>query len=52
MSGDARALLTACGLYCGACYHYRASQPDDKHLMSEAARRGTDPLGLRTPIRA
>jgi hypothetical protein len=33
-------LLGACGLYCGACYHYRAAQPDSRHLLAEAARRG------------
>ena len=33
-------LLAACGLYCGACYHYRASIYDDDRLRAEAARRG------------
>jgi hypothetical protein len=33
-------LLAACGLYCGACYHYRASFPGGAHLLQEAARRG------------
>jgi hypothetical protein len=33
-------LLAVCGLYCGACYHYRASYPDGEHLLQEAARRG------------
>ena len=27
----------ACGLYCGACYHYRAGQPEGEHLLREAA---------------
>jgi len=35
-----RSLLGACGLYCGACYHYRASFPEGKHLLEEALRRG------------
>jgi hypothetical protein len=33
-------LLGACGLYCGACYHYRASFPEGKHLLEDAARKG------------
>jgi hypothetical protein len=33
-------LLGVCGLYCGACYHYRASFPEGKHLLQEAARQG------------
>ncbi len=33
-------LLGACGLYCGACYHYRASRPEGRHLLAEAALRG------------
>ena len=33
-------LLGACGLYCGACYHYRASFADGKHLLEEARRQG------------
>lgn len=35
-----RDLLGACGLYCGACYHYRASTRDGKHLLEEAVRQG------------
>jgi hypothetical protein len=35
-----RLLLAACGLYCGACYHYRASLPEGKHLLEEEFRRG------------
>jgi hypothetical protein len=37
---DPEVLLGACGLYCGACYHYRASLPEGEHLLAEAARRG------------
>lgn len=37
---DRRVLLAACGLYCGACYHYRASFSEGKHLLEEAARQG------------
>jgi hypothetical protein len=37
---DRNVLLTVCGLYCGACYHYRASFPDGVHLLEEAARQG------------
>lgn len=33
-------VLTACGLYCGACYHYRASFPDGAHLLAADARDG------------
>ena len=33
-------LLGVCGLYCGACYHYRASFPEGAHLVEEAARQG------------
>ena len=33
-------LLAVCGLYCGACYHYRASYPDGEHLLQDATRRG------------
>ena len=37
---ELRLLLGACGLYCGACYHYRASFPEGGHLLDEAARQG------------
>jgi hypothetical protein len=37
---DFRLLLGVCGLYCGACYHYRASFPDGEHLLEEASRQG------------
>ncbi|MGC9467595.1 MAG: DUF3795 domain-containing protein [Anaerolineae bacterium] len=33
-------LMGACGLYCGACYHYRAGRPQGRHLLSERARGG------------
>jgi hypothetical protein len=33
-------LLAACGLYCGACYHYRASFPEGRHLLEAATRQG------------
>jgi predicted amidophosphoribosyltransferase len=33
-------LLGVCGLYCGACYHYRASLPEGRYLLEEAARQG------------
>lgn len=46
MNEDARALLGACGLYCGACYHYRASLPEGQHLLAEVERRGRDPEGF------
>ena len=31
-------LVGVCGLYCGACYHYRAAFPEGKHLLEETAR--------------
>jgi hypothetical protein len=37
---DRSDLLAACGLYCGACYHYRAGLPGGQHLLDEAARQG------------
>ncbi|MBN1312890.1 MAG: DUF3795 domain-containing protein [Anaerolineae bacterium] len=37
---DPQSLLAACGLYCGACYHYRASFPEGQHLLEEARRQG------------
>jgi hypothetical protein len=33
-------LVGACGLYCGACYHYRASFPKGERLLAEAERQG------------
>jgi hypothetical protein len=46
MPQDVNVLLAACGLYCGACYHYRASFYDDERLRAEAARRGREPQGF------
>jgi hypothetical protein len=43
---DERLLLGACGLYCGACYHYRASFPKGKHLLEETARQGRELAGF------
>jgi GNAT superfamily N-acetyltransferase len=37
---DSRQLVGVCGLYCGACYHYRAAFPDGQHLLDEASRQG------------
>ena len=39
-------LLAVCGLYCGACYHYRASFPESAHLLEEAARQGRELEGF------
>lgn len=36
-------LLGYCGLYCGACPHYRGSLSDGAHLLAEAERQGKDP---------
>ncbi len=35
-----RELLSACGLYCGACYHYRAAFPEGDHPLGAVRRRG------------
>ena len=43
---DSRLLLGVCGLYCGACYHYRASFPEGKHLLEEASRQGRERTGF------
>jgi hypothetical protein len=40
MAKDPNILLAACGLFCGACYHYRASFYTSDRLYQEAARRG------------
>lgn len=40
MTKDSTILLAACGLYCGACYHYRASFYSPERLCREAAQRG------------
>jgi hypothetical protein len=39
-------VLAACGLYCGACYHYRASFYDRERLVEAAAQRGRVPEGF------
>lgn len=39
-------LLGYCGLYCGACNHYRASFSKGKHLLGEAVKQGKDPNGF------
>ncbi len=36
-------LLGYCGLYCGACNHYRSSFPESKHLLEEGIKQGVDP---------
>jgi hypothetical protein len=43
---DPRLLLGVCGLYCGACNHYRASFPEGVHLLEEAARQGKELQGF------
>jgi hypothetical protein len=43
---DDRQLLAVCGLYCGACYHYRSSFPDGQHLLEETARQGRPLAGF------
>lgn len=43
---EPRLLLGACGLYCGACYHHRASFPAGRHLLEEAARQGRELEGF------
>ncbi len=40
---DPTSLLAVCGLYCGACYHHRASFPDGQHLLRPEFR-GSRPL--------
>jgi hypothetical protein len=34
-------LLAVCGLYCGACPHYRAALPEGKHLLEQTNHRST-----------
>ena len=46
MAQNANRLLGVCGLYCGACYHYRASFYEFERLSGEAARRGRAPEGF------
>jgi hypothetical protein len=42
---ECRSLLAVCGLYCEACYHYRAGLPEGRHLLEEASRRGRPVAG-------
>ncbi len=46
MTPRAKTLLAACGLYCGACYHYRASFYNADSLSKAATRRGRDAAGF------
>ncbi len=39
-------LVGYCGLYCGACNHYRASFSKSKHLLDEGVKQGEDPNGF------
>ena len=43
MDSERRVLLGVCGLFCGACYHYRGSFPEGRHLLEEAVRQGRRP---------
>ncbi|MBN1428452.1 MAG: DUF3795 domain-containing protein [Anaerolineae bacterium] len=43
---DSRLLLAACGLYCGACYHFRAGLPEGRHLLEEASQQGKSREGF------
>lgn len=43
---DSRLLLGVCGLYCGACYHYRASFPEGRHLLEQARLQGRELTGF------
>lgn len=45
MSEKTDTLIGYCGLYCGACPHYRASLPEGAHLLAEAAREGREIAG-------
>jgi len=50
-----RKLLGACGLYCGACYHYLASLEENKHLLEAAKQQrgsleGYSCLGCRSDV--
>jgi hypothetical protein len=46
MAREVDVLIAACGLYCGACYHYRASFYDSDRLFEDAARQGREPNGF------
>jgi hypothetical protein len=39
-------LLGVCGLYCGACYHYRAAFAEGKHIIEQAIRQGRSMKGF------
>lgn len=39
-------LLGACGLYCGACNHFRASFPEGNHLIEKARNEGRSTDGF------
>lgn len=39
-------LLGVCGLYCGACNHYRARFPEGKHLLAKAIQYGWKKKGF------
>jgi hypothetical protein len=43
---DLHMLLGVCGLYCGACYHYRASLAEGRHLLEKAVGRGQSMEGF------
>lgn len=36
-------LLGYCGLYCGACYHFRSNFPEGRHLLAEWIEQGRAP---------
>lgn len=40
-------LLGYCGLYCGACTHFRSSFPDGAHLLEKVKQQGGDPAGYQ-----
>jgi hypothetical protein len=46
MMAERSDLLAVCGLYCGACYHHRASFPESRHLLEAAARQGRELEGF------
>jgi len=46
MAEESSQLLGVCGLYCGACYHYRASFPEGQHLLDQAVRHGWEAEGF------
>ena len=46
MVQDSHGLLAACGLYCGACYHYRSSFYEKARLIEEVTSRGRETEGF------